>query len=546
MLAQRARQRSESTVHPDPSDSIRSNLQPSSPPGYATGEPASDDIAPEAASRRSHIHITLADKLKMTRWMVEEVARSGTEKHIQSRMIANFPQFFKGNKVANFMRARRLWDNREGVLSSAPKSGERHENQLSIGSVTRIGKRRVRTKARKGRGRKCAPWVVALEDDLVSEFDRLRKVGLKFSGGTLISLAKNIIRDSTNEAYHSETRSGKDNKLILYLVNTDWVHRFMCRKNIVMRRQTGKLQLAPDALLLIEKRVAYFLGTIARDIQSGALAEENIENADETHFMINMDDGKTLGFRGDQQVKYADVTSGGEGITMMVRISGGADARVENPFMIFKNKDCSYPIRGVTDNIPGVSYRTGPKGWIDKRVMRLWVQEPRALPRLANNRTRVLFMDNCSSHKMEQDLQELLKRINTEIRYFPPNATDLLQPADSFIIQKIKDAWTKRWEQYKANFLRTVGNFGSFGTPSGTIPNPGKVFFLKIAAQAIRDVNLQRDENGLTYARKAMIRCGLAKQPNGLWEISQLFPHLQNIIAKHRTCFDGVNPDRDQ
>lgn len=39
--------------------------------------------------------------------------------------------------------------------------------------------------------------------------------------------------------------------------------------------------------------------------------------------------------------------------------------------------------------------------------------------------------------------------------------------------------------------------------------------FLKIGAQSIRDVNFQRDENGLTYGRKAMIRCGLARKPNG-------------------------------
>lgn len=45
-----------------------------------------------------------------------------------------------------------------------------------------------------------------------------------------------------------------------------------------------------------------------------------MESADETHFLINMDKGRTLGFHGDERVKYADVTSGGEGMTMMIRI----------------------------------------------------------------------------------------------------------------------------------------------------------------------------------------------------------------------------------
>jgi hypothetical protein len=35
------------------------------------------------------------------------------------------------------------------------------------------------------------------------------------------------------------------------------------------------------------------------------------ENADETHFVVNMDNGRTQGMIGDGDVKYADVVSGG-------------------------------------------------------------------------------------------------------------------------------------------------------------------------------------------------------------------------------------------
>ena len=43
-----------------------------------------------------------------------------------------------------------------------------------------------------------------------------------------------------------------------------------------------------------------------------------------------------------------------------------------------------------------------------------------------------------------------------------------------------------------------------------------------------------------------MIKCGLAKQTNGLWEVRQLFPHLQNIIANYRSNFDGEDPDSEK
>lgn len=46
--------------------------------------------------------------------------------------------------------------------------------------------------------------------------------------------------------------------------------------------------------------------------------------------MINMENGKTLGFRGGQVVMYGDVTSTGEGTAMMVRLSGGRNEFVRS------------------------------------------------------------------------------------------------------------------------------------------------------------------------------------------------------------------------
>lgn len=66
--------------------------------------------------------------------------------------------------------------------------------------------------------------------------------------------------------------------------------------------------------------------------------------------MVNLDEQKTLGFRGDQNVEYSDVRSGGEGMKMLMRISGEENSMIKPPFMIFKNVDRSYPIRGLEDN----------------------------------------------------------------------------------------------------------------------------------------------------------------------------------------------------
>ena len=87
--------------------------------------------------------------------------------------------------------------------------------------------------------------------------------------------------------------------------------------------------------------------------------EAFVKSLDKTHLssMLTM---VRLGSRGDENVKYADVASGGVGMTMVVRIRGGKFARLEPAFTIFQNESRNYPIRGIPDDVPGVAYRTNP------------------------------------------------------------------------------------------------------------------------------------------------------------------------------------------
>jgi hypothetical protein len=55
-----------------------------------------------------------------------------------------------------------------------------------------------------------------------------------------------------------------------------------------------------------------------------------------------MDNGKTVGFRRDNDVKYADVVSGRMDMTMLVRLASSTGAIVFAPFMIFQNASGSY------------------------------------------------------------------------------------------------------------------------------------------------------------------------------------------------------------
>lgn len=254
----------------------------------------------------------------------------------------------------------------------------------------------------------------------------------------------------------------------------------MSRFNNVLRTQCGKLQVSDKQNRIIEQRVAYFLGNMARQISSGSLQDRNVENYDETHFVMSMDNSKCLDFCGDTKLRYADVTSGGEGMTIVVPISGGSEEKVENPFILFQNKQRNYPFRGVPDDVSGLRYRTGQKGWIDGSVMQHIFSEPHAIRELHNGRNWVLFMDNWSAHNLSDELRNIIEKTNTEIHFLPPNSTHLLQPCDSFFIQNIKVTWTSLWEKYKATYTEHLGSPENYGTKSGFLPNPEKSFFYNL------------------------------------------------------------------
>jgi hypothetical protein len=181
-------------------------------------------------------------------------------------------------------------------------------------------------------------------------------------------LAKDIMQKSTDPVFTPSYVGDAKTVPVIDRIDYRWIQRFIEKNNIVGRAQTGNLMVCAERMEHIEKEIAYHLGVVAREFQSGALDENLVENAVETHFVINMDNGKTVGFHGDNDAKYADVISGGMGMTMLVRLTGGPGAIICAPFMIFQNASGSYPIRGVPDNVPGVSYSASEKGFMTQKV----------------------------------------------------------------------------------------------------------------------------------------------------------------------------------
>lgn len=187
----------------------------------------------------------------------------------------------------------------------------------------------------------------------------------------------------------------RSQKALHLKIDSRWMQNVMERYRIVSRAHTGKHRCSPVKGEEIEVSVSIHLATVSGLLGRRKMDESDMENADKAQFIINVDNGRTLGFCGDMEVKHADVVSGGEGFTIGVRLTGGCYARVASPFMVFKNMDRNYPSRGVPHNVPGVAYRAGPEVWMDTMVILQWLSERRVFTALPNSRC-ILRVDSCS------------------------------------------------------------------------------------------------------------------------------------------------------
>lgn len=466
----------------------------------------------------------------MKGWMLTELQR-GAE-NIPSRALLEFPRILGANdhvvRAASLKKARR-WlqiareaaENEKEELLQGPCPGQTEDTKrvFRSRSITRCVdglRKRYMVKAKTGRGRRRAAWVEMLYNDLAEEFRYVRRSGVKVNGRVLAAMARHLIEKAPPESpYHISVRDPGSSKPIISHIASQWVSRFCETKGIVCRSQTGKLMTSPAKQLEIDLSVVKHLPVLKHDFDSGILDEDLCFNMDETGFHINMDNSKTLDWRGVVDCKYQDVTSGGQNFTLMVHISGGRRATILPGFVIFQNAGKNYPIRGCPDNVPGMSYRMGPKGWMDSRVFAEMLNEPRFIKKDHLGRQKVVFIDNVSSHKVTPEIEAQLKKLNIAIRFLPPNSTHLTQPADSFVIQAIKAAWMERWDDYK--FKQTIeGEFRNAAGQAGHIPDPQKHFLLELAAASLSATRGRVDARGLNFARKSMIRCGLSLDEDGV------------------------------
>jgi hypothetical protein len=232
--------------------------------------------------RVSSVH----DRKTVVKWMQAEVEKAGIEM-LASKTVRKFPAIFgahdyKSTKAA-LMKAGRWWKSRE-YIANAPVT--------TISRAGGAGRRRNYVKVSIGRGRKRAIWVSALYSDVLNKFHTLRRAGCKISTSILRLIVLDLLKEGKEGIYGSGMLDPRSKMTMASRISTSWVLRFQDNHGLHSRRQAGKLQLSPEKTEEMERAVSRHLGQLKRDFDSGELDENFVENGDETHFIMNMDNGK--------------------------------------------------------------------------------------------------------------------------------------------------------------------------------------------------------------------------------------------------------------
>lgn len=103
---------------------------------------------------------------------------------------------------------------------------------------------------------------------------------------------------------------------------------FIDRNGVLSRDHIRKLQVSSKKEDFTSQKSAIFLEKVTREIRSDSLREGKIQNVGETHFVINVDNGRTIDFCGIENVNYLDVAFSEKRVAMLVYLLGEVSSTV--------------------------------------------------------------------------------------------------------------------------------------------------------------------------------------------------------------------------
>lgn len=483
--------------------------------------------------RRTQIVSTKKDRAVVCEWMIEKWPEESQRPRLWKAVTYDHFKDRFGNEDKRNVLAKigSWWPKRVAYTTDKSTSYVLGQAEKGVGRAIMV------KKTLGGRGKKRTPMTEWLYERLNEEMRQRFVANTENSYEIVQEVALQILQNSTHATFNWNYEEPKAGKLVRYSSKIDYqfARRFSQTMNWVPRSKTGKPLLSEKEQRKVEQRVAAHLGKLKRGHDAGEWTDDDQYNFDETNCKFSMETNKTLAPRGAKQVQTMEVSGASHGFSIVIILKGGKDARIDKVFVIFQNDDCNYPIRGVPDNVDGITYFTAQKGFMTGTVMRDFLLSPRVW---GDGGKRTLWCDNFSAHVAQE---KLAASINTELKFYPSNSSHETQACDQFPFKIMKNKLTAFSTKYKNEQIEK----NEF-TSTGRVKKPSKHRFLQEIARITKEINADILEDGYSVARKAMIMTGLGTPDDGIWRVSMLSKGLQKIIKKYPQYFSGERlPDED-
>lgn len=240
--------------------------------------------------RRALQHVVpLGDRVTCVAWMEADAEQAG-ENGLFPRTVAQFPSLFRSEtRAVNLNKARDWWKKRETTAAALSS-----KSQLKYASSSHGNRPQFQVKTLIGRGNKLGEHWQWLYPLLLSEFERLRRAGVKLSVRLVAKIGVDLIEHSEHPVFNRAFCT--ESKTFVRMLTARRVQDFLERNNIVYRRLQGKKQVSEEKMEDIDRTVAAHLGRLKREFNDGTLDPNSQYNMDESHFVIDLDDGRTLDF----------------------------------------------------------------------------------------------------------------------------------------------------------------------------------------------------------------------------------------------------------
>ncbi|XP_023318329.1 tigger transposable element-derived protein 6-like [Trichogramma pretiosum] len=245
-----------------------------------------------------------------------------------------------------------------------------------------------------------------IEEALIVWFEQARQNNIPISGPIIQEKALSYAKLFNNHQFQA---------------SDGWLHNFKKRHGIAFRKLCGE---SADVSNDICDEWKSKLSTI-----TSAYKSDEIYNADETALFFKCLPDKTLAFK-------KETCHGGKNnkqrITLLLAVNSTGTDKL-TPFVIGRSAKPRC-LKGIK-NLP-VEYHANQKAWMNSMLISQWLINLNKKMKLAK-RNILLFIDNCSAHKIIPELS------NIKIQFLPANTTFILQPLDQGIIKNFKSFYRK-------------------------------------------------------------------------------------------------------